>query len=135
MEHNAKVREALALLKQAGRMNLLREEALAPGCPVCRASAGVAAVVAACLPPLPAAGAQDPLDFEEEDPGKQEAARSPWEEVKAGPGAASRMSSAGRRGRRREAADASSGRCGYCTPRRRCLGGATSRPVKYTVEE
>ncbi|KAJ1187765.1 hypothetical protein NDU88_004535 [Pleurodeles waltl] len=30
----------------------------------------------------------------------------------AGPGAASRMSSAGRRGRRREAADASSGRCG-----------------------
>ncbi|KAJ1174917.1 hypothetical protein NDU88_000208 [Pleurodeles waltl] len=55
---------------------------------------------------------QGPLDFDEEDPGQQEAARTPWEEGKAGPRAASRMASSGWRGRRREAADASSGRCG-----------------------
>ncbi|KAJ1113606.1 hypothetical protein NDU88_001848 [Pleurodeles waltl] len=96
MEHDAKVREALALLKQAGRMELLRDEALAPGRPARRSSAEVAAAVASCSPPRPVAGAQDTLDFEEEDPGEQEAARSPWEEAKAGPGAASRMASAGR---------------------------------------
>ncbi|KAJ1129025.1 hypothetical protein NDU88_007396 [Pleurodeles waltl] len=116
MEKDAKVLEALALLKQAGRMDLLREEALVPGRPARRASAGVAAAVAACSPPRPAGGAQDTLDFEEEDPGEEEAARTPWEEAKAGPGAGSRMSSAGRRGRRREAADASSGRCGFFAP-------------------
>ncbi|KAJ1119661.1 hypothetical protein NDU88_007846 [Pleurodeles waltl] len=55
---------------------------------------------------------QGPLDFEEDDPGEQDAARTPWDEAKAGPGAASRISSAGRRGRRQEAADASSGLCG-----------------------
>ncbi|KAJ1190062.1 hypothetical protein NDU88_006801 [Pleurodeles waltl] len=55
---------------------------------------------------------QGPLDFDEEDPGEQEAARTPWDEVKVGPGAASRMASSGWSGRRREAADASSGWCG-----------------------
>ncbi|KAJ1089169.1 hypothetical protein NDU88_002320 [Pleurodeles waltl] len=55
---------------------------------------------------------QGPLDFNEEDPGEQEAALIPWEEGKASPGAASRMASSGWRGRRRKAADASSGRCG-----------------------
>ncbi|KAJ1125543.1 hypothetical protein NDU88_003971 [Pleurodeles waltl] len=55
---------------------------------------------------------QGPLDFGEEDPGEQEAARTPWDEVKAGSGAASWMASTGWRGRRREAADASSERCG-----------------------
>ncbi|KAJ1117580.1 hypothetical protein NDU88_005778 [Pleurodeles waltl] len=59
---------------------------------------------------------QDTLDFEEEDPGEQDAARSPWEEVKVGAGVASRMTSTGRRGGRLEAADAPSGRCGFCTP-------------------
>ncbi|KAJ1142449.1 hypothetical protein NDU88_008774 [Pleurodeles waltl] len=39
---------------------------------------------------------QDTLDFEEEDPGEQCAAQSPWKEVKVGPGAAGRMTSAGR---------------------------------------
>ncbi|KAJ1149699.1 hypothetical protein NDU88_002504 [Pleurodeles waltl] len=58
MELDAKVLEAVALLKQAGRMDLLREEALAPGRPARRASAGVAAAVAACSPPRPAGGAQ-----------------------------------------------------------------------------
>ncbi|KAJ1131171.1 hypothetical protein NDU88_009510 [Pleurodeles waltl] len=48
---------------------------------------------------------QDTLDFEEEDPGEQCAARSPWEEVKVGPGAAGRITSAGRRGGWREAAE------------------------------
>ncbi|KAJ1131997.1 hypothetical protein NDU88_010327 [Pleurodeles waltl] len=126
MAQDAKVWEALALLQQAGRMDLVREEALAPGHPARRASAGVAA-----------AGIQDPLDFEEEDPGEQDAARSPWEEAKAGPGAASRMSSVGWHGRRRVAVDASFGRCGGVgfAPRRRCLGGATSGPVRYTDEE
>ncbi|KAJ1097490.1 hypothetical protein NDU88_002608 [Pleurodeles waltl] len=55
---------------------------------------------------------QDPLDFEEEDPSEYDVARSPWEEAKAGPGAAGWMSSTGRRGGRREAADTSSGLCG-----------------------
>ncbi|KAJ1113607.1 hypothetical protein NDU88_001849 [Pleurodeles waltl] len=58
MEHDAKVREALALLKQAGRMELLRDEALAPGRPARRSSAEVAAAVASCSPPRPVAGAQ-----------------------------------------------------------------------------
>ncbi|KAJ1166609.1 hypothetical protein NDU88_007008 [Pleurodeles waltl] len=210
MSEALKVKAALALLKKAGRMDLVREEALAPGHPARRASGGVAAAVAACSPPRAGAGVQvrgfgrgaggaavkgavragrrsagrrvrecqgipsgrpqapsgsrrvvpragkgasgaarpsgnkrakmggvalgagtgkgdgrgsltpgtpdllwqDPLDFEEGDPGKQDAARSPWEEEKAGPGAAGRMTSAGRRGRRREAVDAPSGRCG-----------------------
>ncbi|KAJ1092149.1 hypothetical protein NDU88_005261 [Pleurodeles waltl] len=43
--------EAVALLRQAGRMDLLKEGALAPGRPGRRASAGVAAAVAACSPP------------------------------------------------------------------------------------
>ncbi|KAJ1210806.1 hypothetical protein NDU88_006168 [Pleurodeles waltl] len=64
------------------------------------------------LPSTPDLVGQGPLDFDEEDPGEQGAALVPWEEVKAGPGAASRMASSGRRGRRRRAADASSGRCG-----------------------
>ncbi|KAJ1155055.1 hypothetical protein NDU88_007791 [Pleurodeles waltl] len=46
-----KVQEALALLQQAGRLDLLKDEALAPGHPVRRASSGVAAAVAACSPP------------------------------------------------------------------------------------
>ncbi|XP_069061884.1 uncharacterized protein [Pleurodeles waltl] len=53
-----------------------------------------------------------PLDFEDDDPGEQRAALSPWEEEKASPRAASRMASSGRRGRRRRAADASARLCG-----------------------
>ncbi|KAJ1189175.1 hypothetical protein NDU88_005926 [Pleurodeles waltl] len=53
METEAKVLEALALLRQAGRMDLLKEGALAPARPARRASAGVAA--AACSPPRVAA--------------------------------------------------------------------------------
>ncbi|KAJ1169335.1 hypothetical protein NDU88_001228 [Pleurodeles waltl] len=53
-----KMQEALALLRQAGRLDLVKEEALAPGRPACRASAGVAAAVAVCSPPRPAGGAQ-----------------------------------------------------------------------------
>ncbi|KAJ1123602.1 hypothetical protein NDU88_002070 [Pleurodeles waltl] len=49
MDTEAKVREALALLRQAGRLDLLRDGALAPTRPARRASAGVA--VAACSPP------------------------------------------------------------------------------------
>ncbi|KAJ1099148.1 hypothetical protein NDU88_004252 [Pleurodeles waltl] len=49
MEMEAKVLEAVALLRQAGRMDLLKEGALAPARPARRASAGVAA--AACSPP------------------------------------------------------------------------------------
>ncbi|KAJ1088779.1 hypothetical protein NDU88_001934 [Pleurodeles waltl] len=44
-----KVRRALALLEQAGRMDLIKPEALAPERPACQASAGVA--VLACSPP------------------------------------------------------------------------------------
>ncbi|KAJ1142159.1 hypothetical protein NDU88_008486 [Pleurodeles waltl] len=55
MESEAKVREALALLRQAGRLDLLKEGALAPTRPARRASAGVAAMVAACSPPRVAA--------------------------------------------------------------------------------
>ncbi|KAJ1206861.1 hypothetical protein NDU88_002254 [Pleurodeles waltl] len=53
-----------------------------------------------------------PLDFEDDDPGEQRAALSPWEEEKASPRAASRMASSGRHGRRRRAADASARLCG-----------------------
>ncbi|KAJ1134497.1 hypothetical protein NDU88_000948 [Pleurodeles waltl] len=55
---------------------------------------------------------QDTLDFEEDEPGEQSAARSPWQEVKAEPGAAGQMASAGRCGGRREAADAPTEWCG-----------------------
>ncbi|KAJ1186421.1 hypothetical protein NDU88_003202 [Pleurodeles waltl] len=51
-----KVQQALALLREAGRLDLLAPEALAPGRPVRRASAGVAAAVAACSPPRAAYG-------------------------------------------------------------------------------
>ncbi|KAJ1165793.1 hypothetical protein NDU88_006210 [Pleurodeles waltl] len=51
MEVDAKVLEAMGLLRQAGRMDLLKEEALAPGRPARRASVGVTAAVAACSPP------------------------------------------------------------------------------------
>ncbi|KAJ1165611.1 hypothetical protein NDU88_006032 [Pleurodeles waltl] len=79
---------------------------------------------------------QDPLDFEEEDPGEQDAARSPWEEAKAGPGAASRMTLSGRCGRRREAADAPSGRCGgvgFASPD--AAAWEEQRPIRYTGKE
>ncbi|KAJ1089132.1 hypothetical protein NDU88_002283 [Pleurodeles waltl] len=109
MDSDAKVLEAVALLKQAGRMDLLKEEALVPGRPARRASAGVATAVADCSPPHAAGGLEGTLDFEADDRGKQGAARTPWDEAKAGTGAASRMSSAVRRGRRQEAAGASSG--------------------------
>ncbi|KAJ1145498.1 hypothetical protein NDU88_011784 [Pleurodeles waltl] len=49
-----KVQETLALLQQAGRLDLLKEEVLAPCRPARRASAGVGVVVAACSPPLAA---------------------------------------------------------------------------------
>ncbi|KAJ1213768.1 hypothetical protein NDU88_001399 [Pleurodeles waltl] len=55
MESEAKVMEAVALLRQAGRLDLLREGALALTRPARRASAGVAAAVAACSPPRIAA--------------------------------------------------------------------------------
>ncbi|KAJ1188757.1 hypothetical protein NDU88_005514 [Pleurodeles waltl] len=44
------VRKALALLEQAGRLDLVRLEALAPERPACQASAGLAAAVLACSP-------------------------------------------------------------------------------------
>ncbi|KAJ1129019.1 hypothetical protein NDU88_007390 [Pleurodeles waltl] len=49
MSEESKVRAALALLKLAGRMDLVWEEDLAPGCPVRRASAGEAVAVAVLL--------------------------------------------------------------------------------------
>ncbi|KAJ1107714.1 hypothetical protein NDU88_005103 [Pleurodeles waltl] len=55
---------------------------------------------------------QEPLDFEEEEPSEQGAARPPWQEEKPGPGAAGWITSAGRRTGWREAADAPAGWCG-----------------------
>ncbi|KAJ1137084.1 hypothetical protein NDU88_003497 [Pleurodeles waltl] len=52
---DSKVQQALALLREAGRLDLVAPEALAQGRPVRRASAGVAAAVAACSPPRAAA--------------------------------------------------------------------------------
>ncbi|KAJ1181094.1 hypothetical protein NDU88_006305 [Pleurodeles waltl] len=51
IETEAKVLEAVALLHQAGRLDLLKDGTLAPTCPARKASAGVAAAVAACSPP------------------------------------------------------------------------------------
>ncbi|KAJ1160968.1 hypothetical protein NDU88_001457 [Pleurodeles waltl] len=51
MSHEEQVRTALVLLRQAVRLDLLKEEALAPGRPARRASAGVTAAVMACPPP------------------------------------------------------------------------------------
>ncbi|KAJ1135742.1 hypothetical protein NDU88_002174 [Pleurodeles waltl] len=51
-----RVQEAMALLRQAGCLDLV--EALAPGRPARRASARVAAAVAVCSPQRPANGAQ-----------------------------------------------------------------------------
>ncbi|KAJ1123825.1 hypothetical protein NDU88_002292 [Pleurodeles waltl] len=128
---------------QAGRLDLLKEEVLAPGAPglsrSCRGGCGVLPA-AHCprrsgssgdgedigegefeerevkggfeLPGTPDLIGQGPLDFDEEDPGEQGEALVPWEEAKAGPRVASRMASSGRCGRRRRAADASSGLCG-----------------------
>ncbi|KAJ1135602.1 hypothetical protein NDU88_002040 [Pleurodeles waltl] len=55
---------------------------------------------------------QGPLDYGDEDPGEQDAARVHWGEGKAGPWAASRIASSGWSRRRSGAADASTGRCG-----------------------
>ncbi|KAJ1210407.1 hypothetical protein NDU88_005771 [Pleurodeles waltl] len=49
-----KVQQALALLWEAGRLDLVAPEALAQGRPVRRASAGVGAAVVACSPPCAA---------------------------------------------------------------------------------
>ncbi|KAJ1186059.1 hypothetical protein NDU88_002844 [Pleurodeles waltl] len=46
-----KVLKAVVLLQQASRLDLLKDEAVALGRPARRASAGVAAAVAACSPP------------------------------------------------------------------------------------
>ncbi|KAJ1194013.1 hypothetical protein NDU88_003308 [Pleurodeles waltl] len=51
METDPKVLQALALLREAGRLDLVAPEALSPGRLVRRAAAGVAAAVAACSPP------------------------------------------------------------------------------------
>ncbi|KAJ1178735.1 hypothetical protein NDU88_003977 [Pleurodeles waltl] len=51
MSQDEQGRAALALLRQAGRLDLLREEAPALGRPTHRASAGVTAAVMACSPP------------------------------------------------------------------------------------
>ncbi|KAJ1139839.1 hypothetical protein NDU88_006203 [Pleurodeles waltl] len=51
MSQDEQVRAALALLRQAGRLDLLREEALALARPARQASAGVTAAVMACSPP------------------------------------------------------------------------------------
>ncbi|KAJ1165864.1 hypothetical protein NDU88_006281 [Pleurodeles waltl] len=48
-----KVRVALALLQQAGRIDLVRPEVLAARRPARRASVGVAAAVLPCSPPRP----------------------------------------------------------------------------------
>ncbi|KAJ1210406.1 hypothetical protein NDU88_005770 [Pleurodeles waltl] len=64
------------------------------------------------LPGTPDLFEHGPLDFEGDDPGEQGAALLPWEEEKAGPRAASRMASTGRRSWRMRAADASAGLCG-----------------------
>ncbi|KAJ1124364.1 hypothetical protein NDU88_002825 [Pleurodeles waltl] len=56
MEMDLKVQQALALLREAGRLDLVAPEALAPGRPVQRASAGVAAAVVACSPPSSTSG-------------------------------------------------------------------------------
>ncbi|KAJ1207826.1 hypothetical protein NDU88_003216 [Pleurodeles waltl] len=56
MEQDPKILEAVALLRQAGRLDLLVDGALAPERPARRASAGVAAAVAACSPPRSSGG-------------------------------------------------------------------------------
>ncbi|KAJ1107578.1 hypothetical protein NDU88_004968 [Pleurodeles waltl] len=58
MEVEAKVLEAVAHLRQVGRMDLLKDGALAPGHLARRPSAGVAAAVAACSPPRVAGAAK-----------------------------------------------------------------------------
>ncbi|KAJ1099458.1 hypothetical protein NDU88_004559 [Pleurodeles waltl] len=212
MEQDPKILEAVALLRQVGRLDLLVEGALAPERPARRASAGVAAAVAACSPPRSSGGRkplaerdpkvpvskkwptmlqwsseeeggsspggrwyedgapedsslgayckagreasqewgvlglgvgsgeegsggeggpgdysqwaigsapgtpdliwQGPLDYEDDDPGEQDAARVRWEEEKAGPWVASRMASPGWSRRCLGAADAYDGRSG-----------------------
>ncbi|KAJ1105978.1 hypothetical protein NDU88_003381 [Pleurodeles waltl] len=69
---------------------------------------------------------EGPLDYEEDDPGEQDAARVHWKEGKADPGSASRMASAGWSRRCIGAADASSGRCG---------GEGIAPPVAAAQEE
>ncbi|KAJ1159648.1 hypothetical protein NDU88_000153 [Pleurodeles waltl] len=127
------MRRALALLEKAGCMDLVRQEALGP-LPARKASSGVAAAVLACSPPRSGSRSvqwdggsveeaffqpgtldlrwQDVEDLGGEEPGKQSAARGPWQEEKEGPGAAGWMPSAGGRAGRREAADAPKGRSG-----------------------
>ncbi|KAJ1188194.1 hypothetical protein NDU88_004957 [Pleurodeles waltl] len=55
MAGEAKVQEALRLLEEAGRMDLVRVEAVVASRPARRAVSGVAAAVLACLPPFRAA--------------------------------------------------------------------------------
>ncbi|KAJ1141871.1 hypothetical protein NDU88_008199 [Pleurodeles waltl] len=104
-----KVRKALALLEQAGRMDLVRPEALGPLHPARRASAGVAAAVMACSPPRAAITVSQ---VRRGGRGELLVAREPWREEKVGPGAACRIASAGVRRGRRKAADASAEWCG-----------------------
>ncbi|KAJ1174936.1 hypothetical protein NDU88_000227 [Pleurodeles waltl] len=87
MSQEEQGRAALALLWQAGRLDLLKEEALAPGVPGLRQrrSGGYGVF----------ASARWSRVFPEEDPGELGAARSPREEGKVRPGAVGRITSAG----------------------------------------
>ncbi|KAJ1128301.1 hypothetical protein NDU88_006680 [Pleurodeles waltl] len=84
------VQAALSLLKKAGRMDLVRQEALPALRPARKAAQGVAAAVMACSPPRAGARLGQGELRGRGEPGERRAAQSPWPEELAEPRAAGR---------------------------------------------
>ncbi|KAJ1106185.1 hypothetical protein NDU88_003588 [Pleurodeles waltl] len=80
------VQRALQLLQEAGRMDLIRGEALKTLHPARKASDGASAATWACSPlrRIRSAGAQKDIGESDGAPGGHGAARPPWVEEKAG---------------------------------------------------
>ncbi|KAJ1092295.1 hypothetical protein NDU88_005406 [Pleurodeles waltl] len=93
------VEQALVLLRRAGRMDLVNQEALSALRPARRAAQGVAAAVLSERSGIL-------------QPGEPRAAQIPWREEQAEPSAAGRCASTGGQRKRAVTADASEGWCG-----------------------
>ncbi|KAJ1203098.1 hypothetical protein NDU88_006892 [Pleurodeles waltl] len=106
------VEQALLLLRRAGRMDLVNQEALRALRPAWRAAQGVAGAVLACSPPTSPTGEGQRERSVGVQPGEPGAAQLPWREEQAEPSTASRCTSTVGRRRKEWAADAPEVWCG-----------------------
>ncbi|KAJ1162292.1 hypothetical protein NDU88_002760 [Pleurodeles waltl] len=106
------VEEALVLLRRAGSMDLLNQEALSVMHLARRAAQGVAAAMLVCSPPHSPGRVETSERSGLVKPGEPVPARIPWHEDQAEPSAAGRCTSTGGQKKRILTADAHEGWCG-----------------------